>query len=194
MTLAVPALRPLLFALVGLFATSEILLAIRRNARRGKARSEDRGSVHLLRLVIAASLSAALACSFLAVGAMRMASGSLQILALGFLVLGLVIRWSAILTLGRYFTVDVAIQSDHRLVDRGLYHHVRHPSYTGLLLTFIGLGFFLGNWFSLALVFVPNLLALLHRIGVEERALLAEMRGEYEAYRRRTKRLLPGIL
>ncbi|MFN8549499.1 MAG: isoprenylcysteine carboxylmethyltransferase family protein [Candidatus Eisenbacteria bacterium] len=194
MTLDATALHPLLFALVGFFGASEVVLAIRRSARRERARSEDRGSVHLLRIVIALSLSAALAFSFAPIGAIRMATGRVQLLALALLVLGLVVRWSAILTLGRYFTVEVAIQADHRLVEHGLYRHVRHPSYSGLLLAFLGLGFFLGNWFSLILVFVPNLLALAHRIGVEERALIAEMGGVYEEYRRRTKRLVPGIV
>ena len=39
----------------------------------------------------------------------------------------LAVRWTAILTLGRFFTVDVAIYSDHSVVRTGLYRLVRHP-------------------------------------------------------------------
>jgi hypothetical protein len=61
-------------------------------------------------------------------------------LALVLVLIGLFIRWTAILTLGRFFTVDVAVHSDHALVENGLYRFVRHPFYTGLLVAFLGVG------------------------------------------------------
>ena len=54
-------------------------------------------------------------------------------------VAGLILRWWAIITLGRFFTVDVTIEKDHELVERGPFRIVRHPSYTGVLLAFVGL-------------------------------------------------------
>src|SRR4029453_1779281 len=60
-------------------------------------------------------------------------------------VAGLLLRWWAIITLGRFFTVDVTIEKDHELVKRGPFRMVRHPSYTGVLLAFVGLGLTLGN-------------------------------------------------
>ena len=44
-------------------------------------------------------------------------------------VAGLLLRWWAIITLGRFFTVDVTIEKDHELVERGPLRVVRHPSY-----------------------------------------------------------------
>ncbi len=70
----------------------------------------------------------------------------------------------AILTLGRLFTVNVAIQADHSVVETGLYRFVRHPSYVGLLLTFVGLGVFFANWLSLFGLLVPIALAVLNRM------------------------------
>ena len=55
-------------------------------------------------------------------------------------VAGLILRWWAIIMLGRFFTVDVTIEKDHELVERGPFRIVRHPSYTGVLLAFVGLG------------------------------------------------------
>src|SRR5437773_11448726 len=53
-------------------------------------------------------------------------------------VAGLILRWWAIITLGRFFTVDVAIEKDHELVERGPFRWVRHPSYTGVMVAFGG--------------------------------------------------------
>ena len=80
-----------------------------------------------------------------------------------------------------------------RVVRRGLYGVVRHPSYTGLLLRYLGFGLALANWLSAALVFLPLLCATVYRIRVEEKALLEHFGEEYAAYAGATKRLVPGI-
>ena len=53
---------------------------------------------------------------------------------------GLSLRWYSVVYLGRLFTYDVAIAADHRVVDSGPYRYIRHPAYSGSLLTFVGLG------------------------------------------------------
>ena len=103
-------------------------------------------------------------------------------------------RWWAIVHLGRFFSVDVAILRDHQVVDTGPYRLVRHPSYTGLLLQCAGLALSLGMAFSVFLIVVPTFLVLFHRIRVEEKVLLANLGESYAAYTRRTKRLLPGVV
>ena len=95
--------------------------------------------------------------------------------------------------LGRFFSVDVAIVCDHRVVETGPYRVVRHPSYTGLLLQCVGLGVVLGTALSLFAIVVPTFLVLVHRIRVEERALITNFGNVYAAYTRRTKRLLPEV-
>ena len=67
-------------------------------------------------------------------------------------VVGLVLMWSgivvrqwAIALLGRFFTVDVRVQSGQTVVDGGPYRWVRHPSYSGMILTLVGIGLALGN-------------------------------------------------
>ncbi len=57
----------------------------------------------------------------------------------GLFVLGLALRWYSIIYLGRFFTTNVAIASDHRIIDTGPYRCIRHPSYTGALLAILGL-------------------------------------------------------
>jgi len=109
------------------------------------------------------------------------------------LVGGLIFRWTAILTLGRFFTVNVAISDDHKIIESGLYRYLRHPSYTGLLQAFLGLGLAFRNWISLVILFLPIIPALLRRITVEERALSATFGVQYEEYCARTWRLLPWL-
>ena len=117
----------------------------------------------------------------------------LSIAADAVILLGLAVRWTAILTLGRFFTVNVAIQDEHRVVDHGLYRWVRHPSYSGLLISFLGLGLAFGNWLGLALATIPPTAVFLDRIRVEENALLQELGEPYRDYCAKTKRLVPGL-
>jgi protein-S-isoprenylcysteine O-methyltransferase len=111
----------------------------------------------------------------------------------GLFAAGTALRWWSIVHLGRFFSVDVAIAHDHKVVETGPYRLARHPSYTGLLLQCAGLGVVLGTALSLFVITVPTFLVLFHRIRVEEKALLANFGEDYAAYTRRTKRLLPGI-
>ena len=108
-------------------------------------------------------------------------------------VTGLLLRWRAIITLGRFFTVDVAIEPDHELIERRPFRMVRHPSYTGVLLAFVGLALTLGNWAALLAILVPIGAAFIHRMNVEENALSGALGPQYTDYMRRTNRLVPFL-
>jgi protein-S-isoprenylcysteine O-methyltransferase Ste14 len=86
----------------------------------------------------------------------------------------------------------VAIQPGHTLVTSGIYGVIRHPSYLGLLISALGWGMAFRSWVGVlfTFLFIPPLLA---RIRAEERLLASHFGAEYEAYRARTSRLLPGI-
>ena len=95
-----------------------------------------------------------------------------------------------VFVLGRRFSGLVAIQPEHTLVTGGIYSVVRHPSYLGFLVGSLGwvLAFRSGVGVLLTILLVPPLIA---RIRAEERLLLAEFNGAYEAYRNRTWRMIP---
>jgi protein-S-isoprenylcysteine O-methyltransferase Ste14 len=105
---------------------------------------------------------------------------------------GIALRFSAVLVLGRFFTPVVMIGSDQHVVDTGPYRWIRHPSYTGALLTIAGVLLASANWVALVGL-LPVVAGLLYRIKVEETALSEELGEPYRAYARRTKRLLPFI-
>jgi protein-S-isoprenylcysteine O-methyltransferase Ste14 len=106
-------------------------------------------------------------------------------------VAGVAIRLLAIVTLKKFFTVHVTILGDHQRIQRGLYAHIRHPSYLGALIGFLGVGLGMCNGLSLLIVFLPILSAFLYRIHVEEQALQQRFGREYTVYCESTNRLTP---
>jgi protein-S-isoprenylcysteine O-methyltransferase Ste14 len=172
---------------------SEILVGIATRTKHSSGKVRDRGSLLILWIVITASVTA---CQwFSETHARNMFSGAHALKTAGVIVMlaGLAIRWTAIFTLGKSFSSNVAIQDAQQITRTGLFHFVRHPSYLGLLLVFLAIGVHSRNWISLAVVLLPTTAALLYRIHVEEIALAEAFGEEYLAYRKATKRLVPGI-
>ena len=112
---------------------------------------------------------------------------------LSLIVFGMIFRFIAIWTLGRLFTVEVTIRNQHHIKKDGLYKFIRHPSYTGMLLSFIGFGLSLNNWISLIVIIIPVIGSILYRIQIEENLLVEHFADEYLSYIRKTKRLFPWI-
>jgi protein-S-isoprenylcysteine O-methyltransferase len=109
------------------------------------------------------------------------------------LITGTALRWFSVYYLGKEFNVNVAIIEGHRLVTRGPYQHIRHPSYTGLLLIFLGLGIHSNNIVGILALSLPVLWAICNRIGVEELAMQAFFGVEYTMYREQTRKLIPCV-
>jgi protein-S-isoprenylcysteine O-methyltransferase Ste14 len=105
----------------------------------------------------------------------------------------MIFRFIAVWSLGKFFTVDVTIQENHKIIDKGVYKIVRHPSYLGSLVSFIGFGISLNNWISLIIIIIPITIAFIHRIKIEEQLLLKQFEVDYSEYMKKTYRLLPKI-
>lgn len=104
---------------------------------------------------------------------------------------GLVLRTSALRTLGDLFHFNIRIVEGHRVVTTGLFRHMRHPSYTGLLVMGLAAPLIANAYWSF-LSFPILLSCVLVRIHYEEEALWQTL-PEYAEYARRTKRLVPGV-
>lgn len=176
-----------------LWIASEVALAIFTRVRRRAAVVQDAGSLAFLWGAIAAGVWVGIVLRRVLAATIPLPVPWLHGIGLLVLVGGLAIRWTAIITLGRFFTASVTVQENHRLVRTGLYRQVRHPSYTGLLVAFIGVAVSYGNWLSLIAVVLPVLAALLYRIRVEESVLVTALGEAYIEYRKSTKRLIPGV-
>jgi protein-S-isoprenylcysteine O-methyltransferase Ste14 len=183
-----------LFSALGyLWLIAEILLALFTSTRKGGGKVVDRGSQLILWVVIiAVSWIDGWMHTILPVD-MPGSHTWLRPLAFGILLLGLAIRITAIVTLGRAFSANVAMRNDQQLRRNGLYGIVRHPSYLGLELILLAFALHSRTWACVAVVFITPTLAVLYRIHVEEKVLREAFGTEYEDYGRTTKRLFPGI-
>jgi len=113
-------------------------------------------------------------------------------LGIALYLIGGAIRLWPVFVLGHRFSGLVAIQQDHTLVTNGIYRVIRHPSYLGLLLNSLGwvLAFRSGVGVLLVVTLIP---LVVERIRAEEALLHVQFGDDYDAYRRRTSRLLPGL-
>jgi protein-S-isoprenylcysteine O-methyltransferase Ste14 len=109
------------------------------------------------------------------------------------MIAGTAFRWYSARLLGQYFTFDVATQRGQALIETGPYKYVRHPSYSGALVSLSGFGLALGNWASLIAAVSCLGGAYAYRIPVEEAALSAALGESYRRYMRRTWRLVPFL-
>ena len=171
---------------------SEALLTITHRSR-GTGVRQDRSTLRILWLVIMGSVVAGVYLTRHWQVAAFPDRHLCRMIALLLFLPGIALRWWAIVTLGRFFTVDVQIAKDHELVERGPFRLVRHPSYTGVLLAFVGFAFSLANWAALLVIVLPIFAAFLRLMNVEEQALTEALGERYVGYMRRTKRLVPGV-
>ena len=182
------------FTVIGLWVASEIFILFVKRSKASEARRDDRNSGRVMALCLA---TGPILAGFLSpIGALR-TPPAVQVyffwIGLALVVIGFAIRLTAIFTLQRYFTVDVAIANDHKVIDRGLYGIVRHPSYAGSALSFFGLGLAFNNWASLVVLLIAAGIGIGYRIHVEEQALSEALGDDYRAYMARRKRLIPGV-
>lgn len=172
---------------------SEIAILVFTRTRRSAGLVQDRGSIVILWTVFVLSITLGRWIGevqphtiFHGAEWVRLASVVIFAAALAF-------RWTAVLTLGKSFSANVAIREAQSLHRTGLYRFIRHPSYTGLIFIFVAEGLRTRNWIGFAVVLIPTTVALLYRIQVEEAALRRAFGMEYTDYSRTTKRLIPGL-
>jgi protein-S-isoprenylcysteine O-methyltransferase Ste14 len=172
---------------------TEVLVLVVTRTRRGGGDVQDRGSLAVLWLVIFVAMFGGSWVGAAYQPAKFHVGHWFTIVCLGLLAAGLAIRWTAIYTLGKAFSANVAIHATQRLNQSGLFRVIRHPSYTGMMLIFLAMGLNTRSWLGLGIMVVLPAAALLYRIQVEEAALTGAFGAEYVAYSARTKRLIPGV-
>ena len=181
------------WATFALWQGTELVLNTKRRSASPVGRS-DRGSFRLLFLNLWMAIALDFACALLLPNAaMASAARTLFVVGICCVLAGTALRWYAVVTLGRYFTVEVVTQASQPVVDVGPYRYIRHPAYAGLLLALIGLALALGNWAGLLVMLLLPGGAFGYRIAVEESALLSTLGEPYARYRRRTWRLIPYL-
>jgi protein-S-isoprenylcysteine O-methyltransferase Ste14 len=165
-----------------------------RSSRDPNARQQDRGSFYVLNGALIGGLLLGFILAAVWMGAAILwLRPQVTIVGIVLMYLGIGLRWWSIITLGRYFTLDVAVRSTQTVVQSGPYRLVRHPAYSGLLLTLLGIGLALANWASLVVILAGGLIGFLYRVRVEETALKQALGQPYVDYMGHTKRFIPYL-
>ena len=183
------------YSLIAAFFLIESFVRKGPDAKTLQKTEHDRGSTNLVAFAFIAScvlLVAAPVLNDLHAGFMQMNLG-FNILGLIIAAAGILIRITAVQTLGRFYTRTLRETDDHQIVSNGIYQYIRHPGYLGNILLFIGAGFALGNLYSFIVITVLFLVIYVYRIKVEEQMLVGIFGDHYKEYSKKTKKLLPFI-
>jgi protein-S-isoprenylcysteine O-methyltransferase Ste14 len=175
------------------WVASEIYIGFATRTRSSGGAVKDRGSLMILWVTITLAITAGETIHHSMPSNMFGGAHWLLVAAIVLLVAGIIIRATAILSLGKAFSSNVAIRSNQTIYQKDLYRLVRHPAYSGSLLSFLALGIHERNWIACIVIVAPITAAFLYRIHVEEAALNEAFGAQYAAYSEQTKRLIPGI-
>jgi protein-S-isoprenylcysteine O-methyltransferase Ste14 len=160
------------------------------NAQLTKSPSDKKSAVYILLAGNICALTPVL--EFVLRSELRPSPTSLwTLIGIALLSAGVALRVWSITVLGRHFTAVVQTADTQELIEQGPYARIRHPSYSGVLLTLLGECIAFQSVFGAvasALLMVP---AYWYRISVEEQALLARFEGRYVEYQKRTGAVLP---
>jgi len=167
-------------------------LVVLRPARDRSGSNVDRRSMLLLASSNMLAPALSIACYFFGIAGAGLPP-PVQFIGVSLMIVGFSMRWSGMWTLRKFFSANVAVQKDQRLVIRGPYRLVRHPGYFGGWLGFTGLGLALNNWIAVALLGVLTVPAFLYRISVEEQVLRAAFSNDYIDYSARVKKFIPLV-
>ena len=115
-----------------------------------------------------------------------LAAAALCLIGLAFAV------WARV-TLGRNWSGVVTLKEGHELIERGPYRFVRHPIYTGILTMFFATALALGHLAGFAATLLM-FASFWIKLRDEEKLMLQQFPGQYAAYRRRTRRIIPFVL
>ncbi len=110
------------------------------------------------------------------------------------LILGILLRYLALKTLGIYFSYTLKGKTDNQqVVDYGVYRYIRHPSYLGIFLIISSLTLIHGSIPGLFVAVLFTWPLINRRISYEERMMINSFGEGYTAYSKKTKKLIPFI-
>ena len=170
---------------------SELLLNIFSRSDNNKD-DQDKGSMRIIWITIAIAIDLGIIVSIF----FKFLISKLIIIpyiGLFLIIAGMIFRFIAVWSLGKFFTVNLTVKENHKIIKNGIYKIIRHPSYLGSLVSFIGFGISLNNWVSFTIIILPITIAFIHRIEIEEKLLLKQFKIDYSEYIKKTYRLIPKI-
>ncbi len=149
----------------------------------------DRTSFLVIRILGFLAVTITLVCRYLK---LWITPVPIQYLGLLLIPVGLALREWAIIKLGRFFSRTVQVETGHKIITDGPYRWIRHPSYTGMILIYLGIAFAIGTWLGALATLGLMLGATIYRISIEEKVLMEAFGTTYRDYMKHTWKLFPG--
>lgn len=111
----------------------------------------------------------------------------------GIILLGVFVRVNSVWTLRKYFTLHVQVGSRQEIVRKGLYQYLRHPAYTGSILTLLGVAVCFRTLWGIFATAIIAAVVYGYRIKIEEKLMEKNFGQVYLEYEKSTKRLIPYL-
>ncbi len=130
------------------------------------------------------------------IGKIQIEDQSIQLLRIISVLLFVIFSWVQIYSiklLGEFYSPDIIIYKQHRLIDKGIYKVIRHPIYVSQIFQDFFAGIALMN---LPIIFMTIFLEVplyIARTNLEEKFLERNLTG-YIDYKKRTGKWLPKIM
>jgi protein-S-isoprenylcysteine O-methyltransferase Ste14 len=107
---------------------------------------------------------------------------------------GMALRVWSIRVAGEAFKPQIAVTEKQQLATTGPYAWVRHPSYLGLIIAYLGMAAIFSSSWALAALLILVVPAIIVRLLKEEQILAAHFGEEWKRYTAQTHSLLiPGL-
>jgi protein-S-isoprenylcysteine O-methyltransferase Ste14 len=110
-----------------------------------------------------------------------------------FFLIGCLLSWTSVLTLGKQWRIEAGLNADHELVRSGAYATVRHPIYASMLAMFLATSLVVALWVPFVIGLVCFIVGIEIRVRVEDQLLSARFGRDFDAYRAQVAAYLPGI-
>jgi protein-S-isoprenylcysteine O-methyltransferase Ste14 len=166
-------------------------LIIGKGGKKERRTQEDRGSALLIFLGVFSAIVVAFGLGGANVTPLP---GWTFFVGIPLMFIGIAIREWAIMTMKGFFLFRVGVLKDHKVVDRGPYRLIRHPGYSGTIITMLGIGLAIQSLVGVLILLVISGVVYGYRIWVEEKALVKGLGDQYVEYMHRTKRIIPYVL
>ena len=163
---------------------------VKKESNKNVKSKEDHGTY----LLIYISIFVSIIISFnLSINEIYLLPDIVFFIGIVFIIMGIFLREFSVITLGKYFSFQITIKQDHKIIESGPYHYIRHPSYSGGMLAIIGISLALRSSVAVLIVIVMSILVYNLRINFEEKLLVHEFGDQYIDYKKRTKKLIPFV-
>lgn len=116
-----------------------------------------------------------------------------EVTSLGLIIyfFGIIAREWPLRVLDKFWSHQVEIREEHRLIMEGPYRYLRHPNYLCLLAEVVGFPLVSNSYLACVLAIVLYVPLLLLRIRYEEEALIEKFGNAYREYRQEVPALIP---